>query len=58
MVGNGKFKLLPGQFTDDMSMALCIAESLLTKKSFVHLDQLERYKEWFENGHFLSSLIN
>jgi ADP-ribosyl-[dinitrogen reductase] hydrolase len=55
MVGKGKFNLLPGQFTDDASMGLCLAESLLTKKSFVHLDQLERYQYWYEIGHLSSN---
>jgi len=30
MVGGGPFGLKPGQWTDDTSMALCLAESLLT----------------------------
>eukprot|EP01080_Neovahlkampfia_damariscottae_P012126 gene12126-5617_t len=55
IIGKGKFNLLPGQFTDDMSMSLCLAESLLTKKKFVHLDQLERYNNWYENGHLSSN---
>ena len=29
MVGGGPFNLAPGQWTDDTSMALCLAESLL-----------------------------
>ena len=29
MVGGGPFRLQPGQWTDDTSMALCLAESLL-----------------------------
>ncbi len=30
MVGGGPFALKAGQWTDDTSMALCLAESLLT----------------------------
>jgi ADP-ribosyl-[dinitrogen reductase] hydrolase len=29
MVGGGPFGLTPGQWTDDTSMALCLAESLV-----------------------------
>jgi len=29
MVGGGPFNLQPGQWTDDTSMALCLAESLI-----------------------------
>ena len=29
MIGGGPFKLTPGQWTDDTSMALCLTESLL-----------------------------
>ena len=32
MVGGGPFNLKPGQWTDDTSMALCLAESLLQKR--------------------------
>ena len=35
MRGGGPFGLAPGQWTDDTSMALCLAESLLTKGGFV-----------------------
>ena len=29
MIGGGPFRLQPGQWTDDTSMALCLAESLI-----------------------------
>jgi len=32
MVGGGPFNLKPGQWTDDTSMALCLAENLLIMK--------------------------
>ena len=32
MVGGGPFGLEPGQFTDDTSMALCLATSLMIKQ--------------------------
>ena len=34
MVGGGPFNLKPGQWTDDTSMALCLAESLIEKQGF------------------------
>jgi len=34
MVGGGPFGLQPGQWTDDTSMALCLAESLLETQGF------------------------
>jgi hypothetical protein len=34
MVGGGPFGLEPGQWTDDTSMALCLAESLIEKRGF------------------------
>jgi ADP-ribosylglycohydrolase len=50
--GGGPFHLLPGQWTDDTSMALCLAESLVEKKGFAPVDQLERYLRWYEEGYF------
>jgi ADP-ribosylglycohydrolase len=43
IVGGGPFELAPGQWTDDTSMALCLAESLVTNSGFDPFDQLERY---------------
>ena len=33
MVGGGPFRLKPGEWTDDTSMALCLAESLSSAKA-------------------------
>ena len=52
MVGGGPFNLKPGQWTDDTSMALCLAESLLECKGFDARDQLERYVRWRDDGHW------
>lgn len=43
MVGGGSFHLAPGQWTDDTSVALCLAESLVERQDFDPGDQLERY---------------
>jgi ADP-ribosylglycohydrolase len=42
MVGGGPFGLAPCQWTDDTSMALCLAESLIECQSFNPKDQMER----------------
>jgi ADP-ribosyl-[dinitrogen reductase] hydrolase len=55
IVGGGPFSLQPGQWTDDTSMALCLAESLITRSGFDPLDQCERYVDWMENGHLSSN---
>ena len=55
MVGGGPFKLAPGEWTDDTSMALCLAESLIEKRTFDARDQMKRYTKWFKNGHLSSN---
>jgi ADP-ribosyl-[dinitrogen reductase] hydrolase len=51
MVGGGPFDLSPGQWTDDTSMALCLAESLLTRGGFDPTDQMTRYVDWWRRGY-------
>ena len=51
MVGGGPFLLKPGQWTDDTSMALCIADSLLAKGRYDSFDVMERYQRWFSKGY-------
>jgi ADP-ribosyl-[dinitrogen reductase] hydrolase len=56
IVGGGKFRLLPGMWTDDTSMALCLAESLIEKGGrFDGIDQQERYYKWYMDGHLSSN---
>lgn len=55
IVGGGPFGLKPGQWTDDTSMALCLAESLVEKQRFDPVDQLERYVLWYRDGHMSST---
>ena len=43
MVGGGPWELAPGQWTDDTSMALCLAESLCERQGFNPKDQMDRY---------------
>jgi ADP-ribosyl-[dinitrogen reductase] hydrolase len=54
MIGGGAFNLQPGQWTDDTSMGLCLADSLIEKQGFDPVDQLRRYVRWVEEG-YLSS---
>jgi len=51
MVGGGPFGLKPGEWTDDTSMALCLAESLIEIGHFDVIDQLARYVRWWKEGH-------
>lgn len=55
MVGEGPFRLKPGQWTDDTSMALCLAMSLVTKKGFDPADQMNRYWNWYTHGYLSST---
>jgi len=55
MVGGGTFNLAPGEWTDDTSMALCLAESLIEKRAFDPVDQLERYDRWYRTGYLSSN---
>ena len=54
MVGGGPFGLVPGQWTDDTSMALCLAASLIECREFDPTDQMERYVRWLEDGYMSS----
>src|SRR5688500_5205401 len=55
MVGGGPFGLQPGQWTDDTSMALCLATSLIAKKGFDANDQMDRYWRWYREGYLSST---
>jgi len=55
MVGGGVFNLQPGQWTDDTSMALCLADSLVERQAFDLHDQMARYRRWFRQGYLSST---
>lgn len=55
LVGGGPFRLQPGQWTDDTSMALCLAESLIEQKGFDPVHQLQTYLRWEKTGHLSSN---
>jgi len=50
MVGGGPFSLEPGFWTDDTSMALCLAESLAECAAFGATDQMQRYLRCADRG--------
>lgn len=51
----GSFNLSAGQWTDDTSMALCLAASLLEKTAFDPIDQLEQFVKWYHTGYMSST---
>jgi len=55
MVGGGPFRLKPGEWTDDTSMALCLATSLVECGRFDAEDQMRRYCRWMESGYLASN---
>ncbi|WP_419913108.1 ADP-ribosylglycohydrolase family protein [Candidatus Poriferisodalis sp.] len=55
IVGGGPFGLEPGQWTDDTSMALCLATSLVECGRFDPVDQMQRYVRWWREGYLSST---
>lgn len=55
MVGGGPFQLKPGEWTDDTSMALCMAQSLIDKDGFQPPDIMDKFWLWVEKGYMSSN---
>jgi len=55
MEGGGPFGLQPGEWTDDTSMALCLATSLVRNRGFDPVDQMNRYCNWRSVGYLSSN---
>jgi ADP-ribosyl-[dinitrogen reductase] hydrolase len=55
MLGGGPFDLPRGAWSDDTSMALCLADSLLECNGFDARDQVERYLRWQQEGYLSST---
>jgi ADP-ribosyl-[dinitrogen reductase] hydrolase len=55
MMGGGPFHLDPGQWTDDTSMALCLATSLIERGGFDAKDQMMRFSRWANDGYLSSN---
>ena len=50
MIDGGPFQLKPGEWTDDTSMALCLAETYLSENR-MHTDVLRKYLlKWYLYG--------
>lgn len=50
LTGGGPFRLEAGRWTDDTSMALCLAESLIACEGMDLRDQMDRYVAWYRRG--------
>lgn len=55
MIGGGPFDLRAGEWTDDTSMALCLAHSLVYHREFNPADQMNRYCNWANYGYMSST---
>lgn len=53
--GGGPFKLAPGDWTDDTSMACCLAYSLIKTKGFDPAHQMQCYSYWYRYGAYSST---
>jgi ADP-ribosylglycohydrolase len=51
MQDTGHFGLKKGQWTDDSSMSLCLADSLLVNQGFQPVDSMIRYLHWWNGGY-------
>ena len=50
LTGGGVFNLPPGAWTDDTSMALCLADSLLACGGLNPTDLMQRFVRWWRDG--------
>ncbi len=50
MVGGGPFRLVPGGWTDDTSMSLALADSLLASPDLDVGDLMHRFISWWQGG--------
>lgn len=55
MAGGGPAKLPRGAWGDDTAMALCLADSLLSKADFDPRDQVARYQRWQTQGYLAAT---
>jgi ADP-ribosyl-[dinitrogen reductase] hydrolase len=55
MLGGGPFDLPRGAWSDDTSMALCLADSLAETERFDPKDQVQRYTRWQQQGYLSST---
>ncbi|MFJ4432488.1 ADP-ribosylarginine hydrolase Tri1 [Pseudomonas sp. NPDC089395] len=50
MVGGGPFRLTPGEWTDDTSMALCLADTYVTHGTFDFAGFADALVRWYRRG--------
>jgi ADP-ribosyl-[dinitrogen reductase] hydrolase len=50
MIGSGPFGLKAGEWTDDTSMALALADSLIADRKLDEKDLMHRFVDWHERG--------
>lgn len=55
ITGGGVYCLPAGAWTDDTSMALCLAESLIEHQGFNPHDAMTRFCRWWREGHLSST---
>lgn len=53
--GGGPFRLEPGQWTDDTSMALALADSLIACDGLDEQDLMTRFVSWMDEGAYSSN---
>jgi len=51
-ITGGVHNVTIGEWTDDTSMALCLAQSLIDNKGFNAKNQINNYLSWYEDGYF------
>ena len=51
-ITGGTHNVSVGEWTDDTSMALCLAQSLIDNDNFNAKDQMDNYLSWYEDGYF------
>jgi ADP-ribosyl-[dinitrogen reductase] hydrolase len=54
MTGGGVWGVVPGEWTDDTAMALCLGHSLLECGGFDARDQMDKYAAWKDKGYMSS----
>lgn len=57
MVGGGPFNLKPGQWTDDTSMAMCLAQMLRSANGWDADDAMRRFLNWRDHGYLSSTRV-
>jgi ADP-ribosyl-[dinitrogen reductase] hydrolase len=57
MVGGGPFGLDPGKWTDDTSMAMCLAQMLRSANGWDPEDAMKRFLNWRDYGYLSSTRV-